>query len=74
MAESKKGHNFAILGPTEKNTGSLFFVLMQHIHFQDPNSLEFCRYRRHLIFTKSGITLAIFDALPLKVNQHIFIW
>ena len=26
MAESKKGHNFVILGPTEKkNTGSLIF-------------------------------------------------
>ena len=25
MAESKNGHNFAILGPTEKNMGSLIF-------------------------------------------------
>ena len=25
MAQSKKGHNFAILGPTEKNTCSLIF-------------------------------------------------
>ena len=42
MVESKKGHNFAILGPTEnKNAGSLiFFVLMQQVfqNFQVPNS------------------------------------
>ena len=38
MAESKKGHNFAILGPTEENTSSLIFVLMQQINFQVPNS------------------------------------
>ena len=38
MAESKKGHNFAILGPTEKNTGSLIFVLMLYIKFQVPSS------------------------------------
>ena len=39
MAESKKGHNFAILGPTEtKIRVRLFFVLMQHINFQVPNS------------------------------------
>ena len=25
MAESKKGNNFAILGPTEKNTDALIF-------------------------------------------------
>ena len=39
MAESKKGHNFAILGPTEKKICvCLFFVLMLHIKFQDPSS------------------------------------
>ena len=40
MAESKKGHNFAIIGPTEKkNMGSLiFFVLMLYIKFQVPSS------------------------------------
>ena len=39
MAESKKGHNFAILGPTEKKYGfAYFFVLMQHINFQVPHS------------------------------------
>ena len=35
MAESKKGHNFAIQGP---NTCSLIFVLMLHIKFQVPSS------------------------------------
>ena len=35
MAESKKGHNFAIQGPTEKRK---FFVLMLHIEFQVPSS------------------------------------
>ena len=41
VAESKKGHNFATLGPTEKKKKirvRLFFVLMQHINFQVPNS------------------------------------
>ena len=32
MAESKKGHNFAILGP--KLWVRLFFVLMLHINFK----------------------------------------
>ena len=32
MAELKKGHNFAIQGPTEKTIRDrLFFVLMLHI-------------------------------------------
>ena len=35
MAESKKGHNFAIQGP---NTCSLIFVLMLQIKFQFPSS------------------------------------
>ena len=39
MAESKKGHNFAIQGPTEKKIHvHLFFVLMLHIKFQVPSS------------------------------------
>ena len=39
MAESKKGHNFAIQGPTEKKIHvRLFFVLMLHIKFQVPSS------------------------------------
>ena len=38
MAESKKGHNFAIQGPTKKNTFRLFCVVMLHIKFQVPSS------------------------------------
>ena len=39
MAESKKGHNFAIQGPTEKKIRvPLFFVLMLYIKFQIPSS------------------------------------
>ena len=39
MAESKKGHSFAIQGPTEKKIRlRLFFVLMLYIKFQVPSS------------------------------------
>ena len=39
MTESKKGHNFAIQGPTEKKIRvRLFFVLMLYIKFQVPSS------------------------------------
>ena len=38
MAESKKGHNFAIQGPTEKKRVHFFFVLMLYIKFQVPGS------------------------------------
>ena len=42
MTESKKGHNFAIQGPTKKKKKKirvrLFFVLMLHIKFQVPSS------------------------------------
>ena len=40
MTESKKGHNFAIQGPTEKKKKHvrLFFVLMLYIKFQVPSS------------------------------------
>ena len=40
MTESKKGHNFAIQGPTEKKKirDRLFFVLMLYIKFQAPSS------------------------------------
>ena len=40
MTELKKGHNFAIQGPTEKKKicVRLFFVLMLHIKFQGPSS------------------------------------
>ena len=37
MVELKKGHNFAIQGPTEKIRVRLFFVLMLHIKFQVPS-------------------------------------
>ena len=39
MAESKKGHNFAIQGPTEnKICVRLFFLLMLYIKFRVPSS------------------------------------
>ena len=41
MTESKKGHNFAIEGPTQKKKiihVRLFFVLMLYIKFQVPSS------------------------------------
>ena len=39
MAESKKGHNLAILGPADKKIRVfLFFVLVLHIKFQVPSS------------------------------------
>ena len=39
MTESKKGHNFAIQGLTEKKIRvRLFFVLRLHIKFQVPSS------------------------------------
>ena len=40
MTESKKGHNFAIQGPTKKKKicVRLFFVLMLYIKFQVPSS------------------------------------
>ena len=73
MAESKKEHNFSILGPTKKLWGRLFFVLMLRIKFQVPSSsgsLDTVGTYVH----KRDITLATFDALRLKVNQNIFIW
>ena len=65
MAESKKGHNFAILGTTKQKI-RLFFVLMLHIKFQGFTQIGF----QDTVGTKREITLAIFDALPLKVNQQ----
>ena len=38
MAESKKGHNFAIHGPTEKKNMCSLFELMLYIKFQVPSS------------------------------------
>ena len=68
MAESKKGHFFARQGPTEKKIRvRLFFVLMLHIKISRFYSNWFPKYSRHLIFTKRGITLAIFNALRLKL-------
>ena len=40
MAESKKGHNFAILG-RKKICIRLFFVLMLHIKFQGSTQTGF---------------------------------
>ena len=42
MAESKKGHNFAIQGQTEKKICvCLYFELMLHIKFQVPSSSKY---------------------------------
>ena len=38
MAGSKKGHNFGIVGSTEKNRVCLFFVLMLYVKFKVPSS------------------------------------
>ena len=39
MTNSKKGHNFAIQGATEKKIRvRLFFVMMLYIKFQVPSS------------------------------------
>ena len=39
MTESKKGHSFAIQGPTKKKIFvRLFFVLILHTKFQVPSS------------------------------------
>ena len=75
MAESKKGHNFAILEPAEEKIPiHLFFVPDATYKISRFYTNWFPRYNMHLIFTKRGITLAIFDALRLQVNQHIYIW
>ena len=70
----KIGNNFAILGPTKKNMRSLIFCTDVAYKISRFYTNWFPRFSRHLIFTKRGITLAIFDALRLKVYQHIFIW
>ena len=74
MAESKKEHNIDIVGPTEKETHSLLFCTDATYTISRFYTNWFPRYSRHLIFIKRGITQAIFDALRLKVNQHLFIW
>ena len=68
------GHTFAILGPTEKNVHSLLFCTDATYKISRFYTNWFTNYSMHLIFTKRGMTLAIFDALRPKVNQHIFIW
>ena len=73
MAESKKGHNFAIQGPTEKNTRSLIFCSDATYKISRFYTNWFPRYSKHLILSKREVALAIFDALRLKVNRHIFI-
>ena len=65
-AESKKGQNFAILGPMDKkNTSSLMFCTDATYKISRFYTNWFPRYSRHLIFIKRRITLAIFDALHL---------
>ena len=41
MAESKKGHNFAILGPNKKNTRSLMFCTDATYKLQDSTQIDF---------------------------------
>ena len=42
IVKSKKGHNFAIHGPTEKTIRvCLLFVLMLHIKFQGSTQIDF---------------------------------
>ena len=74
MAESKKGHNFDILDPTEKKMSSLIFCTDATHKISSTLLKRFSRYSKYLVFTKREITLAIFDARLLKFNQHIFIW
>ena len=38
MTKSKKGHNFAIQGPTEKKKNTCSLILMLYIKFQVPSS------------------------------------
>ena len=78
MTESKKGHNFAIQGPTEKKKkirSRLFFVLMLHIKFQVPSSSRSLVLQPTTMLYwqsgKRGITQSIFDGIRSKVNQVI---
>ena len=41
MAESDKGHNFALLGLTKKKCVRLFIVLILYIKFQDSTQIGF---------------------------------
>ena len=77
MTESRKGHNFAIQGPTEKkkNMCSLIFVLMLYIKFQVPSSSRSLVLQpTTMLYWKSpkrGITQSIFYEICSKVNQVI---
>ena len=77
MTESKKGHNFAIQGPTEKKKirVRLFFVLMLHIKFQVPSSSRSLVLQPTTMLywqsRKRGITQSIFYGICSKVNQVI---
>ena len=59
MAESKKGHNFAILGPTEKKVRVCLFYLFIYFFFADATdkisrsyTILFPTYNRHVISQK----------------------
>ena len=54
MAEWKKGHNFAILGPIEKNTRSLIFGTDATYKIYRFYTNWFPKYSRHFVFTKRG--------------------
>ena len=41
IAESKRGHYFAKLDPTEKKRVRLYFVLMLHVTFQGSTQIGF---------------------------------
>ena len=76
MTESKKGHNFAIQGPTEKKIRvRLFFVLMLHIKFLVPSSSRSLVLQPTTMLywwsRKRGITQSIFYGIRSKVNQVI---
>ena len=57
MAKSKKGHNFAILGPTEKNIHLLIFCTDAYLN-TDPNL--YVRYQNRSSSGSQGILLTRF--------------
>ena len=78
MTDLKKGHNFAIQGPTEKEKKyvfAYFFVLMLHIKFQVPSSSRSLVLQSTTMLNwyslKRGITQSIFHGTRSKVNQVI---
>ena len=54
IAESKKGHYFAKLDPTEKKTRSLIFCTDATCNISRFYTNWFPRYNRHFILTKKG--------------------